>query len=91
MAVYHNYVVVIGRIPGDDENTTVMLEQVTAEDARRAFAVEIYERAFSYVSDSEERAKQITESRAANIRDVGGDLGVFIDSVLASQSPIEEI
>ena len=40
MAVYHNYVVVIGRVPGDDESTLVKFEQMTDEEARSAFADE---------------------------------------------------
>lgn len=91
MAVYHNYVVVVGRVPGDDESTSVAFEQVTAEQARRAFADAIYEMAFSYVREDEERARQIAESRASNIREQGGDLGVFIDYVFASESPIQEV
>ena len=89
MAVYHNYVVVIGRVPGDDESTLVKFEQMTDEEARSAFADEIYEMAFSYVQDPEERKRQIAESRVDNIKLHGGDLGVFIDYVLTSQSPIE--
>ena len=38
-----------------------------------------------------ERKRQIAESRVDNIKLHGGDLGVFIDYVLTSQSPIEGI
>ena len=91
MAVYHNYVVVVGRIPGDDESTSIAFEQVTEEEARRAFADAIYEMAFSYEQDGAERRRQIVESRARNIKEQGGDLGVFIDYVFASESPIQEV
>ncbi len=91
MAVYHNYIVVVGRVPGDDESTSIAFEQMTAEDVRRAFADAIYEMAFSYEQDDAERSRQITESRASNIKEYGGDLGVFIDYVFASESPIQEV
>ena len=64
---------------------------MTDEEARGAFADEIYEMAFSYIQDPEERKRQIAESRVDNIKLHGGDLGVFIDYVLTSQSPIEGI
>jgi hypothetical protein len=91
MATYHNYAIVVGRVPGDDESTSIAFEQVTEEEARRAFADAIYEMAFSYVQDNAERNRQIVESRASNIKEHGGDLGVFIDFVFASQSPINEV
>lgn len=84
MAVYHNYIAVIGRIPFDDDDSCMIFEQKTEEEARKAFAFEMFRS--RAVSD-----EQALENQQAEIKSIGGDLGVYITHVLASQSPIEQL
>ena len=78
------YYAVIGRIPFDDDDSCMVFEQMTEEEARKAFAFEM----FRQKTSSDELAR---EEQQASIKDVGGDLGVYITHVLASQSPIEQL
>lgn len=82
MSVYHNYVAVIGRIPYDDDDSCLLFEQMTEEQARIEFAKRMFEKRFG------DNAKQAQKDE---IESVGGDLGVYITHVLASQSPIEQL
>lgn len=82
MSVYHNYVAVIGRIPHDDEDSCLLFEQMTEEQARIEFAKQMFEERFGV------NAKQAQKDE---IEIVGGDLGVYITHVLASQSSIEQL
>ena len=80
MAIYHNYIAIVGRIPYDDDDSCLFFNQLTEEQARIEFAKQMFEERYG------ERAEE--EQRAA-IKEHGGDLGVYITHVLASQSPIE--
>ncbi len=82
MAVYHNYIAVIGRIPHDDDDSCLLFQQMTEEQARIEFAKQMFEERFG--SNAEQAQKD-------EIERVGGDLGVYITHVLASQSPIEQL
>lgn len=68
---------VIGRIPGDDEDTCCIFKASSREDAMQLFADIMYEDAAD-------------EDREHNIGVHGGDLGVFINHVLVSASEIQE-
>lgn len=70
---------VIGRVPGDDEDSCYIVQASSREDAMSMFADRIYED-----SDLTE------EDREHNIDVHGGDLGVFINHVLVSGSEIKE-
>lgn len=74
---YHNYVAVIGRIPYDDEDSILFFEQCTLEEAYQRFSDEMYE------GDS--------KAREDNIRAHGCDGGVYVNAVLASDSPIKVV
>ena len=82
MAVYHNYIAVVGRIPHDDDDSCLLFEQLTEEQARIEFAKQMFEERFG--ANAEQAQKD-------EIERVGGDLGVYITHVLASQSPIEQL
>ena len=82
MAIYHNYIAVIGRIPHDDDDSCLLFQQTTEENARIEFAKQMFEERFG---DNAEQARQ------DEIKNIGGDLGVFITHVLASESPIEQL
>ena len=82
MAVYHNYIAVVGRIPHDDDDSCLLFEQLTEEQARIEFAKQMFEERFG---DGAEQAQK------DEIESIGGDLGVYITHVLASQSPIEQL
>ena len=82
MAVYHNYIAVVGRIPHDDDDSCLLSEQLTEEQARIEFAKQMFEERFG------DAAEQVQKDEIGNI---GGDLGVYITHVLASQSPIEQL
>lgn len=70
-----NYYAVIGRIPGDDEDTCLIFQVESANDAVRAFADRIYE------------DRGLSEGdREATIRMIGRDLSVFVNHVLMSRS-----
>ena len=82
MAIYHNYIAVVGRIPHDDDDSCRLFEQLTEEQARIEFAKQMFEERFG---DAAEQAQK------DEIGNIGGDLGVYITHVLASQSPIEQL
>ena len=84
----HASIAIIGRIPGDDNDTCIVFHDLTDEEARTAFAEDIYEMAFSHVQDEADRKRQIEEDRARCIKEHGGDLGVFIEHTLVSDSTI---
>lgn len=68
---------VIGRIPFDDEDTCHVIQAASRREAMERFADLMYENA-------------VGEDREHNIKVHGGDLGVFINHVLVSDSGIEE-
>ena len=80
MAIFHNYVAVVGRIPYDDDDSCMLYEQLTEEQARIEFAKQMFEERYGEKAEEEQKAA---------IAQHGGDLGVYIIHVLASQSPIE--
>ena len=84
----HKSIAIIGRIPGDDSDTCIVFSDMTDEEARVAFTEDIYEMAFSHVQDEAQRKAEIEKDRANNIREHGGDLGVFIEHTLISDSQI---
>ena len=84
----HKSIAIIGRIPGDDNDTCIVFSDMTDEEARVAFTEDIYEMAFSHVQDEADRKRQIEEDRARCIKEHGGDLGVFIEHTLVSDSTI---
>lgn len=70
---------ITGRIPGDDEDTCHVVRATTEPEARHAFADLMFE---SEVDPQAERKAAVEES--------GGDLGVFINSVVWSHYRIQE-
>lgn len=80
MTVYHNYLAVFGRIPEDSEDSVLFFEHMSVEQALSAFEGQVYER----FSDEAMRAQARQNSMERH------DKAVFITTVLASQSPIEE-
>ena len=82
MAIYYNYIAVVGRIPHDDDDSCLLFKQLTEEQARIEFAKQMFEERFG---DAAEQAQK------DEIGNIGGDLGVYITHVLASQSPIEQL
>ena len=82
MAVYHNYLAVIGRIPYDDDDSCLFFNQLTEEQARIEFAKQMFEEQYGENAETAQRD---------SIKDHGGDLGVFINHVLVSESPIEPL
>ena len=82
MAVYHNYLAVIGRIPYDDDDSCLFFNQLTEEQARIEFAKQMFEERYGENAEAAQRD---------SIMGYGGDLGVFITHVLASESPIESL
>lgn len=83
MSTYHNYVAVIGRIPFDDEDSLYLYENMTRQQAVKAFAREMYENTYAEADIEAELERCRCET--------GCDLGVFVNHVLVSQSPIEEL
>lgn len=81
MAVYHNYIAVIGRIPFDDEDSMYCFENMTMEDAMFAFSAAIYSDTYS--------DECVEEVREQNAKEHGID--VFINHILVSESPIEDL
>ena len=82
MAVYHNYLAVVGRIPYDEEDSCLFFNQLTEEQARIEFAKQMLK----------ERYGENAETAQRNfIKEHGGDLGVFINYVFVSESPIEPL
>ena len=93
----HKSIAIVGRIPGDDNDTCIVFSDMTDEEARVAFAEDISEMAFaenicemtfSHVQDEARRKAELEKDRANNIREHGGDLGVFIEHTLVSDSQI---
>lgn len=76
---YHNHIAIIGRIPFDDEDTCLFYEYMTVDEAIRAFSDEMYED----VEDGE-------SLRKFNF-DEAGELGVYINHVLVSETYIGRI
>ena len=78
MTTIHNYVAVIGRMCGDDEDTCLMFECVTYDGAIQAFtdAMWAYER---MAPDELAEAKELAEANGE---------GVYINHVLTSTAPI---
>lgn len=76
MTTYHNYIAVIGRIPGDDEDTLLTFEHTTVEDAKANFADAMWD-----MDDKTYRETVFAEH--------GTD--IFINHILVSESPMEEI
>lgn len=74
------YWAVTGRIPGDDEDTCHIFQVLNREEALVSFE------AAMYANMSEDEAEQTRES----VRNEHGQ-SVFINSVLASNAPIEEL
>lgn len=73
----YNCVAVQGRIPFDDDDSILIFENCTREEACQQFSDAMY--------NGDE------EAREADIRKHGSDYGVFIIAVLASNSPIDFI
>ena len=90
MTSRHNHIAVIGRIPGDDDDSCKLYHDVTEPEAREAFAVDMFEDEFSHVDDAAERSRLAAEERDRSAAEYGG-LGVYITHTLASASPIEEL
>ena len=80
MTIFHNYIAVVGRIPYDDDDSCLLYEQLTEEQARIEFAKQMFEERYGEKAEEEQKTA---------IAQHGGDLGVYITHVLASQSPIE--
>ena len=70
---------VIGRIPGDDEDSCYIFQATSREDAMSMFAGRIYE-------DS----GLTEEDRVRDIELHGGDFGAFINHILVSDLEIKE-
>lgn len=77
MTTIHNYIAVIGRMCGDDEDTCLLFECVTREGAINAF------------TEHMRLLDNMTVEDLAHA-EANGE-GVFINHVLTSASPIEEI
>jgi len=73
------YWAITGRIPGADEDTCHVMQASIDEEARRSFA----DKMFAGERDPD-------QARADAMADVGGDLGVYITSVVSSPVPITE-
>jgi hypothetical protein len=67
-----------GRAPGDDEETCFVMQDGDEESARRRFALAMFM-----------NQENPEEARAEAIAEIGGDLGVHINSVLNSHTRIE--
>lgn len=76
-----NFYAVIGRIPGDDEDSVYTYENVTRIEAKVQFAKDIY-------NDGESSSGAAEDHMEAIFREHGGY--VFINQVLSSDSPIKE-
>lgn len=76
-AIAHNYLVVIGRMHGDDEDTIRLYGDSTREQAMELFIEDMCE--------ENHMTKEEHEAEASKGR------GVYINHVLASQSPIADI
>lgn len=77
MTIFHNYIAVIGRMCGDDEDTCLLFECVTREGAINAFTEHM-------------RLLDNMTAEELELAEANGE-GVFINHVLASVSPIEEV
>ena len=75
---YHNYIAVIGRLPGDDEDSMILFENMTRQQAEQAFEEEMYE---DEIDATEKYNRNCLEPGCA----------VFINHILTSDSPITEI
>lgn len=77
MNTTHNYIVVIGRMHGDDEDTMLLYGDSTREQAVELFIEDMCEA--NHMTKDEHEAE------------VSKGYGVYINHVLASQSPITDI
>jgi hypothetical protein len=82
MTIYYNYVLVVGRMCGDDEDSARLYEHCTEEEAVLEFKDDLWAIETEHDTDN---AKAIREAA-----DLCGE-GVFVNHVFASASPIEEI
>lgn len=73
----HKHVCVIGRIPGEDEDSCFTYRDCSLAEARLQFANEMF------CGDE--------DLRDATIREIGGDLGVFITRMLWSNCEIHDM
>ena len=73
--IKYKHIVVIGRIPEDDEDSVYMFTDLTEQEARDAFVESIYEDLFD-----EEKTPEVVEEQ-------WGD-SCFINCILASETPI---
>lgn len=80
MAIMHNYLAVIGRIPGEDEDTMLKFEHMSVDRAKGAFE----ERMYRYYSDGN---NETAEQERKDVISRYGD-AIYISFVLTSVSPI---
>lgn len=73
MATYHNYIMIIGRLHGDDEDHARDYQHTTVESARQAFINDVR------AADEITEADVVAEYEYTN---------VYISLVLTSESPI---
>ncbi len=70
----HAHIAVIGRIPGQDDDSCLLLRDLTVDEAKEAFAIDIYEDS----GEDPEEVEEVTGHR------------VYISHILTSESPITE-